>query len=252
MGRAEYGSLLTRAYDLDKPTAPADELTYYRDLVARCGEPALEVMCGSGRFLLPLLDSGVDIDGVDASEDMLDACRAKSAGSVDGRLHLQPVQTLALPREYAVVFCGGGSFGLIVDDNDVGAALAAFRDVLLPGGTLSLEVETPPVRPAVRPGAWVGRSWRCPDGSLIVLRHLQGPTDDRVEHALGIYELYRDGALVETELNEWVRRFWTADDIADAVAAAGFADVRVTRAFSETEPSGDDEMLTVRARRPRR
>jgi hypothetical protein len=32
-------------------------------------------MCGSGRFLLPLLEHGFSIDGVDASDDMLQACR---------------------------------------------------------------------------------------------------------------------------------------------------------------------------------
>ena len=32
-------------------------------------------MCGSGRFLIPLLKRGFDIDGVDASPHMLQACR---------------------------------------------------------------------------------------------------------------------------------------------------------------------------------
>jgi len=34
-------------------------------------------MCGSGRFLVPLAEAGFDIDGVDASPDMLDSCRRK-------------------------------------------------------------------------------------------------------------------------------------------------------------------------------
>ena len=46
---------------------------------ARAHGPVLEVMCGSGRFLVPLAAAGIDIDGIDASEDMLAACARKCA-----------------------------------------------------------------------------------------------------------------------------------------------------------------------------
>jgi hypothetical protein len=45
--RAEYRRLLTQAYDLDKPEAPAAELAFYRECIARYGEPVLELMSGS-------------------------------------------------------------------------------------------------------------------------------------------------------------------------------------------------------------
>jgi hypothetical protein len=71
-----------------------------------------------------------------------------------------------------------------------------------------------------------------------------------VEEALGIYELYVGGVLVETEMNEWVRRFWTADAIVAALGTAGFDDIRVTEAFG-SEPATDvSVMLSVTAVRP--
>ena len=157
---AEYRRLLTRAYDVDKPEAPVGELAFYREQLSRAGEPALEVMCGSGRFLLPLLAEGFDVDGVDSSSDMLAACRSKGGELVSGRLHDQPVQRLDLPRQYSYVFCGGGSFGLLTEDDDIIAALAGLLEVLRPGGLLSFEVETPFARPRLRPGSWAGRWWR--------------------------------------------------------------------------------------------
>ena len=36
-------------------------------------------MCGSGRFLIPILENGIDIEGTDASGHMLDNCRKKCA-----------------------------------------------------------------------------------------------------------------------------------------------------------------------------
>lgn len=250
MPHAEYRRLLTRAYDVDKPEAPAEELAFYREMASRTGGPALEAMCGSGRFLLPLLAEGFDVDGIDASADMLASCRTRGGELVDDRLFHQTVQTMTLPRQYSFIFCGGGSFGLLTGDDDITRALSKLFGASRPGGLLALEVETPFARPRLRPGTWGGRWWRCPNDEVIVLRHLQGPVDEHGEQGLGIYELYRDGALIQTELNEWSRRFWRADEIRDVVTKAGFEDVVVTRAFTDIEPDDEAEMLTVRAMRP--
>ena len=65
-------------------------------------------MCGSGRFLLPLLEAGVDIDGVDASPHMLAACAAKCAErGLRASLHEQSLHALDLPRRYRFIFAGG-------------------------------------------------------------------------------------------------------------------------------------------------
>jgi 2-polyprenyl-3-methyl-5-hydroxy-6-metoxy-1,4-benzoquinol methylase len=39
----------------------------------------LEVGCGTGRILLPLLEAGVDADGIDLFEPMLECARRKAA-----------------------------------------------------------------------------------------------------------------------------------------------------------------------------
>lgn len=246
--RAEYRRLLTQAYDIDKPSAPPEELAFYRAHVERARGPVLEVMCGSGRFLVPLLQAGADIDGVDASEDMLDACRQRCQSlGLSTDLSLQELERLEVRREYALILCGGGSFGLLADVDDAKAALRRMHDALAPGGSLVLEVETPSGQGGR--GAWGGRWWRRPDGAIIVLRDLGRDVRDGVEEALGIYELYVDGALVETELNEWVRRFWTPRDITTALEAAGFHAIEITRAFDAAPPSDADTIVSVRARR---
>lgn len=246
--RAEYRRLLTQAYDIDKPSAPPEELAFYRAHVEQARGPVLEVMCGSGRFLVPLLQAGADIDGVDASEDMLDACRQRCQSlGLSTDLSLQELEQLEVRRAYELILCGGGSFGLLADIGDAEAALRRMRDALAPGGSLLLEVETPSEQGGR--GAWGGRWWRRPDGAIIVLRDLGRDVREGVEEALGIYELYVDGALVETELNEWVRRFWTPRDIAAALEAVGFHEVRITRAFDSAPLDGAEPIVSVRARR---
>ena len=62
--------------------ASGDQLNFYHRQVARYGEPVLELACGSGRLTIPLAKEGVNITGVDISEDML--ALAKSKASKDG------------------------------------------------------------------------------------------------------------------------------------------------------------------------
>ncbi len=153
MHRAEYRRLLTEAYDLDKPEAPRDELAFYRAQVEAGGTPALELMSGSARFLAPLLAASLDVDGVDASADMLAAAERRCAG-LPLRQYRQALHELALPRRYALAFCAAGSFGLVVRDDEVGTALARIRDHLLPGAGCSWRWRPrPPRGPAAGRGA---------------------------------------------------------------------------------------------------
>ena len=48
-----------------------DDVGFSRDAIERCGAPALDAGCGTGRLLLAFLRSGMDVDGSDMSGDML-------------------------------------------------------------------------------------------------------------------------------------------------------------------------------------
>ena len=49
----------------------APEVPFFLKTIERFGQPVLDLGCGTGRVLLPLLQAGVDIDGCDISADML-------------------------------------------------------------------------------------------------------------------------------------------------------------------------------------
>jgi SAM-dependent methyltransferase len=253
MPRAEYGRLLTEAYDLDKPKAPAGQLAFYLQEVDQASPPILASMCGSGRFLLPLLGRGIDADGVDASADMLEACRRKASEQhLEPALYEQALHELTLPRIYGLILiAGGGSIGLVADRDELREGLRRMYAHLAPGGRLLLEIEPPPPPRGRRGGVWHGRWWTRPNGDRIVLRSIgEYDPEDHLETGLGIYELYEGPTLVATELNEWIRRFWEPEDFSSELVAAGFGDIRLTRAFTDEELTGDEETVTVRCRKP--
>ncbi len=245
MATADYKRLLTEAYDLDKPEAPKRELERWMEYAQAGGGSVLEVMCGSGRFLVPLAVAGVDIDGTDASDDMLTACSRKCVEQrVSPGLHHQLAQDLDLQRRYALAFVAAGSFGLLVDEHGYRQTLRRLFEHLEPGGLLVIDVETTIGAPR-HSGRWVGRWWNRPDGALIVSRDLgRYDPQTRVEEGLGIYELWVEGQLVESELNNWVRRFWTADELEHELQLAGFADIAIASVF-------DDAVVLAEAHRPR-
>ncbi len=95
-----YGSLSTEAYDIIYAEPPPDALEFFLRHLESADEPVLEPMCGSGRFLIPFLEHGIDIDGVDVSRHMLRKCFQRCVSRYDlleeGRAPRTEVETIEL------------------------------------------------------------------------------------------------------------------------------------------------------------
>ncbi len=88
------------------------ELSFFLEQIARTGQPVLDLACGTGRLLLPMLRAGIDIDGCDLSEDMLFHCRQKAElEGFNPKLYAQPMHAFDLPRRYQTIYICD-SFGL--------------------------------------------------------------------------------------------------------------------------------------------
>jgi SAM-dependent methyltransferase len=104
-----YGLMAERWADTLDETP---ELPFFLKQIARFGQPVLDMACGTGRLLLPLLRAGIDIDGCDFSEDMLYQCRKKAtAEGLSPNLYAQPMHAFDLPRRYRTIYICD-SFGL--------------------------------------------------------------------------------------------------------------------------------------------
>ena len=72
-----YGRLCTELYEILHEKAPQDELDFYLSYAEK-GQKILEPLCGSGRFLVPFMERGFDIDGMDSSIEMLEKLKQKA------------------------------------------------------------------------------------------------------------------------------------------------------------------------------
>lgn len=108
----------------------------YADFVRSHGEPALEIGCGDGEPMLDLCAAGLEVDGVDASLDMVARCRENAARrGLAVEVYHQRVEDLALARSYASIYFAGPTFNLLADDDTALRALCGILGHLAAGGT---------------------------------------------------------------------------------------------------------------------
>ncbi|MCA1972941.1 MAG: class I SAM-dependent methyltransferase, partial [Caenispirillum sp.] len=74
-----YDALVAELYDDLLAGVPFGDLEVWTDLLRAAAAPALELACGTGRVLLPLLARGFVVEGLDVSAAMLAVCRRKAA-----------------------------------------------------------------------------------------------------------------------------------------------------------------------------
>jgi SAM-dependent methyltransferase len=133
-----YGLMAERwaEFNTDAPEVP-----FFHNAITRFGQPVLDLACGTGRVLVPLLRAGIDSDGCDISEDMLHYCRRKAASEgFHPNLYEQQMHTFALPRRYKTIYICG-SFGLGGSrENDLETLRRCYAH-LEDGGALLLDIQ---------------------------------------------------------------------------------------------------------------
>lgn len=214
-----YTGLVADLYTPLRSTDPDPEP--YARFIGRSGEPALELGCGGGDPLLDLRRRGLDVEGLDASPDMLDQCRARAAtAGIDVVLHQSTIEAMDLGRRYRSIFLAGPTFNLLPDDDAAAEGLGRIAAHLEPGGAALV----PLFLPAPVTSDAVGRPRRHDrrDGVVLQVTTVSSARDEvaRVQRTVLRYERSRDGA-VEVEEREWLLHWHTQESFAALATAAG-------------------------------
>ena len=140
-------------------------IDFYAGLAREAKGPVLDVACGTGRILLPLLQAGIDVDGLDLYEGMLSTLRRKAAAlGLSPTLHRADMGDFRLPRRYALVMIPFNAFGHNMTQEAQVRCLERCREHLLPGGLLAFD------------GAFPSAEWVCAPQNV---RVLEGEFADR-------------------------------------------------------------------------
>jgi ubiquinone/menaquinone biosynthesis C-methylase UbiE len=140
----DYADLYADAqrYDLVMGAfASGDQLDFYRRQVIRYGEPVLELACGSGRCTIPLAKEGVNVTGLDLSEDMLDLAKMKASRlQVDTRFIQGDMRRFDLGEKFKLIFIPAQSLSHLYRREDVEDCLSCIRRHLAEEGRLLIEL----------------------------------------------------------------------------------------------------------------
>jgi SAM-dependent methyltransferase len=136
-----------------------DDIRFYRALAAEQGGPVLDLACGTGRLMVPLLRDGLTVVGVDHAPAMLARAASKiarlppraRARALLLRADIRRLPLRSLTRARAAAGEGRFTFAVaafhsvqhLITDRDLLAFLRAARRSLAPRGWLAFDVFAP-------------------------------------------------------------------------------------------------------------
>jgi SAM-dependent methyltransferase len=104
------------------------------------GRRVLDVACGTGNSLIPLIRRGFSATGCDISPEMLEVAAEKVGPDID--LLRADIRSLPAVGPYDLVLCAGDVLNYLLDADELTAALRSIRSVLAPGGVCVFDVNT--------------------------------------------------------------------------------------------------------------
>jgi SAM-dependent methyltransferase len=243
-----------RYYDADYG-AFADDIPFYRELARRCDGPVLEVMCGSGRLLVPLALAGHQVAGVDVSAAMLALARGRLGAA---GLHKQVELLEADIRErlphgpFGLVIVALNSFMHLATTADQLAALKQIHIALRPGGLLAIDVYNPDPRRLVEHSGEVvfDKTFTLGDGAQVQKFVIQqADLATQIDSVTFLYdEIDPDGRVHRSVLPftmRWLHRY----ELEHLLARAGFAQEALYGSYELDEYRGESEIMLVVARK---
>lgn len=247
-----YEGIVAETYDMRFSGSAFDDSEFFKQMITEIPGAALELGCGTGRLLLPYLDEGIDVDGVDCSKDMLDICRAKA--EINGHspvLYDQYMQHLNLPKKYMTIYIPAASFMLLSEREDAIQALERIYAHLDFGGQTLIPLFIPKDMFINKDDEWVpGLKGTRVDGSEVVLSSKSTINFlEQVQSKLERYEIFKDGVLIDTKYSTTKLRWFFKYEFMMMLEKAGFHDISVYGGYYLQEVNQDQNFMIIRARK---
>jgi SAM-dependent methyltransferase len=228
-GRRDTYAADAAVYDHLSAHLNSEDLPFYQQLASETGGPVLEMACGTGRILLPLVAEVGSGAGVDASASMIRRARSKAATlglAASADLRVGDIRTVDLGKTFPLVVIPYSSLFQLATEADLVAALRNAHCHAERGATVAADVFVPNLaNMKARQGLTylvadvpVGRS----DARVLVWEHTSYDGGLRKVVRRRIYEaVNRDGLVLSRRHGILDIYFRQPDEVLDAFTAAG-------------------------------
>jgi len=232
-----YGSLCTEMYEILHEKAPQDELDFYLSYAEK-GKKILEALCGSGRFLVPFMERGFDICGMDLSGEMLDKLKMKAPNA---RVVQADILEYSPDERFDYIFISSGSVSLFTDIDICKKILEKLKGMLALNGKLVFAVCTVADRCPDDCDYRVSRSVTTKEGLTLVLKTKNYYDEQRqTQFSPGIYELYDKTRLLQSQSMDFQTHLYKFGEMEQYLAEMGFAEIKTYSSFLK-DIAADDQ-----------
>lgn len=239
-------------YDLILGDACSYGRDFYLELARGAQGPVLDIACGTGRILLPCLQEGVDIEGVDLFQPMLDRLRKKATAlGLSPQLHQADMSSFSLPRRYALVIIPFNAFIHNMTQQAQIRCLELCREHLLPTGLLAFDTFFPSLEIV---GA--AQNTRVLEGEFphpttgLPIRLYDTRRFDRVaqeQHSINEIELLAaDGSITTVHRSQASSRYIYKNEMQLLLQAAGFERWEIHGDFSGKPLERESDAMIVK------
>ncbi|MBW4695967.1 MAG: class I SAM-dependent methyltransferase [Lyngbya sp. HA4199-MV5] len=246
-----YRNLCTEVYELTKPVGEEyPDVPYFIQQLSKIGGRILEGMVGTGRLLIPLLETGLNVEGIDTSPTMLAACKQNCAArGLNPVLYEGSIENLNVPGKFSAIVVTFGSFMLLGNRTAAIAALQAFAKHLEPDGRIFIDLTLPVGSFKTESTVKQREPVRCLDDSIIVMQ-TSSRIDwiEQIEHTLIRYEKWKGGKLIDTELQHLPLHWFGREEFVMCLREQGYTDVALCANYRDgLQPTLSDDQLCFSA-----
>ncbi|MFG6369337.1 MAG: class I SAM-dependent methyltransferase [Lachnospiraceae bacterium] len=232
-----YGSLCTEMYEILHEQAPQDELNFYLSYAEK-GKKILEPLCGSGRFLVPFMERGFDICGIDLSGEMLNKLKQKVPNAKIVQADILEYSSREL---YDYIFICSGSMSLFTDMNLCNRILEKMKDMLAPKGKFVFAVDTVANRCLDNKDYKTSVSVKTKEGFDLILKSKNYYDEQsQTQFSPTIYELYNGTQLLQSEPMDFQTHLYKFGEIEQRLREIGLKHIATYSSFQK-EIAFDDK-----------
>ncbi|MGX7025459.1 class I SAM-dependent methyltransferase [Vagococcus hydrophili] len=246
-----YGNLATTVYEITKPvgTSLNGDIDYYSERLEGITGKILEAGVGSGRMLIPLLEEGFQVEGVDQSTDMLAVCRDNlDKHHLQTSLHQDNLTHFSLGNStFEAIILPTSTFCLIENEQLAYQTLTNFYQHLKVGGKLILDLDLP-FYPEVEESTTT--SFTLSETEVITFEKKIISIDFLEQHIVYhlTYSLWRHGELVKTELQQFLLRWYGLNEFKLMLEKVGFKNINVSSDYEfDVMPTDSNQTITFEA-----
>lgn len=242
-----YGAL---AYSYDRLTNDVDYravVDFYWEILNKEGlnpRTAVDLACGTGSVACLLAEKGLQVTGVDMSEEMLTVATQK-AQSMDNRplFVCQKLQQLHLPVAVDLAVCALDSVDYITDPADCKEAIRRIYKALNPGGCFIFDVNTPEKLRAMD-----GQVFLDEDDDVFCIWRGSFDADTNIcTYGMDLFQ--RDGNIWRRSQEEHSEYAYSQEVLVDYLRASGFTDIAVYADRKFEQPSEGEQRIYLKARK---